>query len=47
VILPASKFVAEVRVNDVAVSVIAPFNVVKTSDETPVIITLFDVLYIP
>ena len=41
------KLVADVNVTDVPVAVIAPFNVVDTPDDTPVIVTLFDVLYIP
>ena len=36
-----------VNVTDVPDAVIAPSNVVDTPDDTPVIVTLFDVLYMP
>ena len=41
------KLVLDVNVTLVADAVIAPFNVVDTPEETPVIVTLFDVLYMP
>ena len=41
------KLVADVNVTLVPDAVIAPFNVVDTPEETPVIVTLFDVLYMP
>ena len=41
------KLVLDVNVTEVPDAVIAPFNVVDIPDDTPVIVTLFDVLYIP
>ena len=46
-ILPAGKLVFDVNVNDVSEAVIAPFNVVLIPDETPVILTLLEVEYMP
>ena len=39
--------VADVNVTDVPAAAISPFNVVDTPEDTPVIVTLFDVLYMP
>ena len=38
---------ADVNVTEVPVAVIAPLSGVDIPDDTPVIVTLFDVLYMP
>ena len=45
--LLVGKLVADVNVTEVPDAVIAPSKVVDIPDDTPVIVTLFDVLYIP